>query len=78
MAEHPKPPASSTARTSDEPGKTRPGAQAFGIGAEEARPEPSGIVDEHKAYVKELGHPTAPETDLGKPAEDMPDPVEKP
>jgi len=29
MAEHPKPPASSTERTSDEPGKTRPGAQAL-------------------------------------------------
>lgn len=78
MAEHPKQPASSTERISDETGKPRPGAQAFGIGAEEARPEPSGIVGEHKAYVKDLGHPTAPETDLGEPAEETPDPVEKP
>ncbi|MDP1616468.1 hypothetical protein [Phenylobacterium sp.] len=78
MAEHPKPPASSTERTSDTPGQTRPGAQAFGIGAEESRPESSGIVDEHKAYVKKIGHPTAPETDLGEPAEEMPDPTENP
>ncbi|MDP2213592.1 hypothetical protein [Phenylobacterium sp.] len=83
MAEHPKPPASSTKRLSDaseESGQvaTQPGAQAYGLGAEEAHPAPSALVTEHKAYVKKLGHPTAPETDLGEPAEATPDPVEKP
>jgi hypothetical protein len=78
MTDHPKPPASSRARLADEPGKTTPGAQAYGLGAEEAHPEPSALVSEHKAHVKELGHNTAPETDLGEPAEATPDPTEHP
>ncbi|MDP2227086.1 MAG: hypothetical protein Q8J78_06380 [Moraxellaceae bacterium] len=78
MTDHPKPPASSRARLADEPGKTIPGAQAYGLGAEEAHPQPSALVTEHKAYVAKLGHPTAPETDLGEPAEPTPDPVERP
>lgn len=77
MTDHPKPPASSQARTSDEPGKTKPGAQAYGLGAEEAA-EPSSLVREHRAYVEKLGHKTAPETDLGEPAEPTPDPIKRP
>lgn len=77
MTDHPKPPASSRARTTDEPGKTKPGAQAYGLGAEEAS-DPSPLVTEHKAYVKTLGHKTAPETDLGEPAEPTPDPTKRP
>ena len=78
MTDHPKPPASSRARLADEPGKTKPGAQAYGLGAEESHPEPSALVREHKDYVEKLGHNTAPDTDLGEPAEPMPDPPEKP
>jgi hypothetical protein len=77
MTAHPKPPASSRARLADEPGKTKPGAQAYGLGAE-GHPEPSPLVNEHKDYVEKLGHKTAPDTDLGEPAEPTPDPPEKP
>ncbi|MDP1873971.1 hypothetical protein [Phenylobacterium sp.] len=78
MADHPKPPASSDARLRDNGDDTKPGAQAFGLGAEEAHPAPSALVSEHKAYVKKLGHPTAPDNDLGAPAEPSPDPVKRP
>ncbi|MBU2135380.1 MAG: hypothetical protein KKA45_04180 [Alphaproteobacteria bacterium] len=77
MTDHPKPPASSRARLADEPGQTKPGAQAYGLGAE-ADPQPSALVREHEAYVEKLGHNTAPDTDLGEPAEPTPDPPEKP
>jgi|GEM_PF-2565967 len=78
MSDHPKPPASSTDRLADESGQTKPGAQAYGLGAEESHSEPGALVSEHKAYVKKLGHNTAPETDLGEPAEATPDPTERP
>lgn len=77
MTDHPKPPASSRARLGSQPGTTTPGAQAYGLGAEESGAEPSALVREHKALVEELGHGTAPETDLGEPAEPTPDPPEK-
>lgn len=75
MTKHPKTPASSTTREADE--GVKPGAQAFGISAGSPREASSGIVGEHQALVEKLGHNTAPETDLGEPAEEMPDPPEK-
>jgi len=51
--------------------------QEYGIDADEPHPQPSELVREHEAYVKKLGHRTAPETDLGEPAQEMPDPPER-
>ncbi|MBA4792483.1 hypothetical protein [Phenylobacterium sp.] len=51
--------------------------QEYGIDADEPHPQPSELVKEHEAYVKKLGHRTAPETDLGEPAEETPDPPER-
>jgi len=77
MTDHPTPPASSRARLGNQPGTTTPGAQAYGLGSEDSG-EPSALVREHKALVKKLGRDTAPETDLGEPAEPTPDPPENP
>lgn len=51
--------------------------QEYGIDADEPHPQPSELVREHEAYVKATGRKTAPDTDLGEPAQEMPDPPEK-
>ena len=51
--------------------------QEYGIDADEPHPQPSELVREHEAYVKATGHKTAPDTDLGEPAQEMPDPPDR-
>ncbi|WP_333585954.1 hypothetical protein [Phenylobacterium sp.] len=78
MTDHPKVPASATRRQADhapDGGKAQPGVQAYGLAAGEPREESTGLVAEHKALVEKLGHRTAPDNDLGEPAEPMPDPT---
>lgn len=74
MTDHPKTPQSSTRREDDE--GPRPGAQAFGVAAGEPNKQSTGVVKEHQELTDRLGHSTAPDDDLGRPAEEMPDPPE--